>query len=112
MKMIATSALIVLILAYAAMSVRAGPFDETFIAQSDAAMTKMMNGMNVRPSGDVDKDFVDMMVPHHQGAIDMVEKLFNSYGAAQDELIYKFASDVQADQGIEIARMQKMLGDQ
>jgi hypothetical protein len=42
----------------------------------------------------------------------MVEVLFNSYGAAQDELIYKFASDVQADQGIEIARMQKMLGDQ
>ena len=58
-----------------------------------------------------DRLFLEGMIRHHQGAIDMVEKLFNSYGAAQDELIYKFASDVQADQGIEIARMQKMLGD-
>jgi uncharacterized protein (DUF305 family) len=52
------------------------------------------------------------MIRHHQGAIDMVETLFKAYGAAQDELIYKFASDVQADQSIEIARMYKMLGDQ
>jgi uncharacterized protein (DUF305 family) len=51
------------------------------------------------------------MIRHHQGAIDMVEQLFKSYGAAQDEVIYKFASDVYADQGIEIARMQRMLGD-
>jgi uncharacterized protein (DUF305 family) len=42
----------------------------------------------------------------------MVDELFKAYGAAQDELIYKFASDVQADQSIEIARMHKMLGDQ
>jgi uncharacterized protein (DUF305 family) len=59
-----------------------------------------------------DRLFLEGMIRHHQGAIDMVEVLFNSYGAAQDELIYKFASDVQADQGIEIARMHKMLGDQ
>jgi uncharacterized protein (DUF305 family) len=59
-----------------------------------------------------DRLFLEGMIRHHQGAIDMVEVLFKSYGAAQDELIYKFASDVQADQGIEIARMHKMLGDQ
>ena len=51
------------------------------------------------------------MIRHHQGAIDMVDVLFKSYGAAQDEVIYKFASDVYADQSTEIARMQKMLGD-
>ena len=56
-----------------------------------------------------DRLFLEGMIRHHQGAIDMVEELFKSYGAAQDELIYKFASDVQADQGIEIARMHKML---
>ena len=50
------------------------------------------------------------MIKHHQGAIDMVDTLFKSYGAAQDETIYKFASDVYADQSIEIDRMHEMLG--
>jgi len=59
-----------------------------------------------------DRLFLEGMIRHHQGAIDMVDELFKAYGAAQDELIYKFASDVQADQSIEIARMHKMLGDQ
>jgi len=58
-----------------------------------------------------DRLFLEGMIRHHQGAIDMVDALFKSYGAAQDELIYKFASDVYADQSTEIARMQKMLGD-
>jgi uncharacterized protein (DUF305 family) len=58
-----------------------------------------------------DRLFLEGMIRHHQGAIDMVDELFKSYGAAQDELIYKFASDVYADQGIEIARMHEMLGD-
>jgi uncharacterized protein (DUF305 family) len=34
-------------------------------------MTKMMIDMGIRPSGDVDADFLAMMVPHHQGAIEM-----------------------------------------
>ena len=49
------------------------------------------------------------MIKHHQGAIDMVNDLFKAYGAAQDDMIYKFASDVFADQSIEIEVMQKML---
>ncbi len=56
-----------------------------------------------------DRLFLEGMIRHHQGAIDMVTELFKSHGAAQDEVIYRFASDVQADQEIEIARMQKML---
>jgi uncharacterized protein (DUF305 family) len=56
-----------------------------------------------------DRLFLEGMIRHHQGAIEMVDALFKSYGAAQDELIYKFASDVYADQGIEIDRMTKML---
>ena len=39
----------------------------------------------------------------------MVEKLFNTDGAAQDELVFKFANDVQADQSTEIDRMKQML---
>ena len=44
-----------------------------FLAENDAAMTKMMAAMKIMPSGDVDADFVAMMVPHHQGAIDMAQ---------------------------------------
>ena len=44
-----------------------------FLRENNAAMTKMMNNMAVKPTGDVNRDFVAMMVPHHQGAIDMSE---------------------------------------
>ena len=56
-----------------------------------------------------DRLFLIGMIKHHQGAIDMVDVLFKSYGAAQDETVFKFASDVYADQSIEIDRMHKML---
>jgi len=56
-----------------------------------------------------DKLFLIGMIKHHQGAIGMVEELFASHGAAQDDQIYLFASDVQADQAAEIERMQIML---
>jgi uncharacterized protein (DUF305 family) len=56
-----------------------------------------------------DRLFLTGMIRHHQGAIDMVDVLFKAYGAAQDEMIYKFASDVYADQSIEIDRMNQML---
>jgi uncharacterized protein (DUF305 family) len=49
------------------------------------------------------------MIRHHQGAIDMVDVLFKAYGAAQDETVFKFANDVQADQSVEINVMKDML---
>jgi uncharacterized protein (DUF305 family) len=58
-----------------------------------------------------DRLFLIGMIKHHQGAIGMVETLLKSYGAAQDETVFKFANDVQADQSIEIDRMEKMLED-
>lgn len=57
-----------------------------------------------------DRLFLIGMIKHHQGAIDMVDVLFKAYGAAQDETVFKFASDVYADQSIEIDRMTEMLG--
>ncbi|HEV3051173.1 MAG TPA: DUF305 domain-containing protein [Longimicrobium sp.] len=53
--------------------------------------------------------FLNLMIHHHQGAVGMVSELFSSYGAGQDETVFKFASDVNVDQATEIARMQKML---
>ena len=56
-----------------------------------------------------DRLFLVDMIQHHRGAITMVDSLFNTPGAGQDEIVFKFANDVQADQTTEIARMQQML---
>ncbi len=56
-----------------------------------------------------DRLFLTYMIQHHTGALTMVDKLFGSYGGAQDEIVFKFANDVNADQGSEIDRMHKML---
>ena len=53
--------------------------------------------------------FLNYMIQHHRGAVTMVDQLFGSQGAAQDEPIFKIASGVYADQTTEIERMQKML---
>ncbi len=58
---------------------------------------------------DFNRLFLTFMIQHHQGALTMVDQLFASPGALQDDLMYKFASDVSADQSTEIDRMQKML---
>jgi len=58
-----------------------------------------------------DRLFLQSMIKHHQGAITMVDVLFKSYGAAQDETVFRFASDVYADQTTEIEFMTKMLGE-
>jgi uncharacterized protein (DUF305 family) len=56
-----------------------------------------------------DELFLTFMIQHHRGAVSMVKALFESYGAAQDETVFKFASDVNVDQSTEIARMERML---
>ena len=56
-----------------------------------------------------DRLFLTFMIQHHRGAVSMVRELFESYGAAQDEIVFKFASDVNVDQSTEIARMERML---
>ena len=56
-----------------------------------------------------DRLFLTFMIGHHEGALTMVDELFNSFGALQDDDVYKLASDIHADQTIEIERMRKML---
>ena len=53
--------------------------------------------------------FLRDMIQHHEGAITMVKQLFDSYGAGQDEIVFKLATDANVDQATEIARMQKLL---
>jgi len=56
-----------------------------------------------------DRLFLTYMIQHHEGAVTMVEQLFGSPGAGQEINVWRFASDVEADQGSEIARMRVML---
>ncbi len=56
-----------------------------------------------------DRLFLTYMIQHHRGAIVMVEELFGTNGAGQDETVFRFATDVNVDQVTEIARMQQML---
>ena len=49
------------------------------------------------------------MIRHHQGAIDMVHELFSHGDAGHDETVFRFATDVEADQAAEIHKMQLML---
>lgn len=56
-----------------------------------------------------DRLFLTFMIQHHQGAVTMVLDLFATDGAAQDDLVFKLASDIQVDQITEVARMQQML---
>lgn len=58
---------------------------------------------------DFDRRFLRLMIQHHEGAVTMVTELFGTDGAAQDQTVFRFASDVQVDQRTEIARMQRML---
>lgn len=58
---------------------------------------------------DFDRLFLTFMIQHHMGAITMVNTLFGSAGAAQDETTFRLASDIYADQTTEIHRMQLML---
>ena len=58
---------------------------------------------------DFDRAFLTFMIQHHRGAVEMVEKLFATDGAAQETAVFKLASDVQVDQRTEIARMERML---
>ena len=65
--------------------------------------------LNAARNEEFDRLFLTFMIRHHEGALVMVEKLFASHGAAQDDIVFKFASDVFADQTTEIGRMHTML---
>jgi uncharacterized protein (DUF305 family) len=56
-----------------------------------------------------DRLFLTYMIQHHNGAVTMVHELFAADGAAQDDFVFKLASDIQVDQTTEVARMQQML---
>jgi uncharacterized protein (DUF305 family) len=82
--------------------------DAAFLAENQAAMNKMMAGMNIKPTGDVDHDFTAMMIPHHQGAIDMAQAELQ-YG--RNQKLLRIAQEIVVEQLQEIAAMRLAIGE-
>lgn len=70
---------------------------------------EQMEALSQARGTEFDRLFLEGMIQHHQGAIDMVETLFNSAGAAQESTIFQFAEEVDSDQQMEIDRMRALL---
>ena len=79
-----------------------------FLALNETAMNKMMAGMALKPTGDADRDFVAMMVPHHQGAIDMAQAELQ-YG--RNQKLLRIAQEIVVEQLQEIAAMRFAIGE-
>ena len=76
----------------------AGMLTEAQLSELDAAR-----------GAEFDRPFLTYMIPHHEGAVRMVDELFSSFDAAQGDVVFKLASDISADQTTEIERMRLML---
>lgn len=85
----------------------AAPPGDPFTRDMAAAMARMMGSMHAAPpSGDPDQDFLAMMVPHHEGAIEMA-RLLLLHG--RDPLTRQLAEEILAGQTVEVAAMQARL---
>ncbi|MGV8919275.1 MAG: DUF305 domain-containing protein [Pseudomonas sp.] len=81
--------------------------ESAYTEENDSAMTRMMNAMAVKPTGDIDRDFVAMMSAHHQGAIDMAMTMLK-YG--HNEQLKRMAQEIIVTQQQEIAAMKLAIG--
>jgi uncharacterized protein (DUF305 family) len=70
---------------------------------------EQMQELDAARGQEFDRLFLKYMIQHHEGAITMVGQLFGSQGAAQDDLVFRFASDVNVDQTTEVEFMRQML---
>jgi uncharacterized protein (DUF302 family) len=75
--------------------------------ENRVAMSTMVAGMDIKPSGDEDRDFVAMMVPHHRGAIDMAQVELRD---GHNEQLRRIAQEIIVTQQQEIAAMRVGLG--
>jgi hypothetical protein len=84
------------------------PVSASFDAMMARSMARMHADMMVPPSGDPDRDFAAMMIPHHAGAIAMAEaELLHG----KDPVLRRLAQGIVVEQGQEIAVMRRALAD-
>ena len=82
---------------------------DMFMAMPGMLTAEQMAHLDAAHGVEFDRLFLTFMIQHHQGALTMVGQLFSSPGAGQDGYVFRFASDVSADQNTEIERMRSML---
>jgi hypothetical protein len=82
--------------------------ESPFLKENDTAMTNMMHEMTIKPTGEIDRDFVAMMVPHHQGAIDMAQAELR-YG--RNAQLRHIAQEIIVDEIQEITLMRLAVGE-
>ncbi len=80
-----------------------------FLAENETAMERMMAAMNIDPSGNADRDFSAMMIPHHQGAIEMAQAELRH---GHNEQLRRIAQEIIVEQQQEIVAMRFALGQQ
>ena len=85
------------------------PADTDHHAMSGMLTEAQLNELDNARGADFDRLFLKYMITHHEGALAMVDELFSSYGGAQNDFIFKLASDMYADQTTEIEHMQVIL---
>ena len=90
-----------------ASSAEFSPEAAIFLAENEAAMARMMQAMHVTPTGDIDKDFVTMMIPHHRGAIDMARAVLRS---SRNDAVRRLAQEIIVTQEDEIRAMRLAVG--
>jgi uncharacterized protein (DUF305 family) len=104
--LIVKASVLAMVFVSAATSIAGTPHEAAFLADIEAAMKKMMANMHIRSSGDVDHDFATMMIPHHQGAIDMA-KAELQFG--HDPVLRRLAQGIIVEQQQEIDVMRREL---
>ena len=100
-------ALLMLALVSCSTTLTAGSEEALFLAESSAAMARMMTAMDIKPAGDIDADFAAMMIPHHQGAIEMAQAQLR-YG--RNEQLRRIAQEIIVTQEQEISAMKLAVG--
>jgi uncharacterized protein (DUF305 family) len=97
---------------------RGEPVEDPKMAGHGAHMHHMMAGMAspaqmtalaAANGAEFDRQFLTLMIAHHEGAVDMVEKLLDEDGTAADPVLYRFVGDIDSEQTGEIERMDKLL---
>lgn len=82
--------------------------EKAFLADHHVAMNRMLADMVVKPTGNIDRDFLAMMIPHHQGAIDMALSILK-YG--RNERVKRLAQEIIIEQQQEIQVMKMAMDD-
>ncbi len=73
------------------------------------ASPEAMKALAAAKGVEFDRQFLTLMIAHHDGAVEMVEKLLDEDGTAADPVLYRFVGDIDSEQTAEIKKMDKLL---